>query len=78
MTTEEKTEIQSLLDRAQSKIAADHSPDGYNIGVNIGRAAGQNRMHVHVHLIPVIVVMLLIRAAEYDAFSQKMIQSTAQ
>jgi len=52
MTPEEKTEIQSLLDRAQSKIAADHSPDGYNIGVNIGRAAGQNRMHVHVHLIP--------------------------
>ena len=49
MTTEEKTEIQSLLDRAQSSIAADHSPDGYNIGVNIGRAAGQNRMHVHVH-----------------------------
>jgi diadenosine tetraphosphate (Ap4A) HIT family hydrolase len=52
MTTEEKTEIQSLLDRAQSKIAVDHSPDGYNIGVNIGRAAGQNRLHVHVHLIP--------------------------
>jgi len=52
MTVAEKTEIQALLDRAQSKIAADHSPDGYNIGVNIGRAAGQNRMHVHVHLIP--------------------------
>jgi diadenosine tetraphosphate (Ap4A) HIT family hydrolase len=52
MTGEEKAEIQSLLDRAQTKIAADHSPDGYNIGVNIGRAAGQNRMHVHVHLIP--------------------------
>ena len=29
-----------------------HSPDGFNIGVNIGKAAGQNRMHVHVHLIP--------------------------
>ena len=26
--------------------------DGCNIGVNIGRAAGQARMHVHVHLIP--------------------------
>ena len=52
MTVEEKAEIQSLLDRAQTRIAADHSPDGYNIGVNIGRAAGQNRMHVHVHLIP--------------------------
>ena len=52
MTVEDKAEIQSLLDRAQARIAADHSPDGYNIGVNIGRAAGQNRMHVHVHLIP--------------------------
>jgi diadenosine tetraphosphate (Ap4A) HIT family hydrolase len=52
MTFEEKAEIQSLLDDAQNKIAEDHSPDGYNIGVNIGRAAGQNRMHVHVHLIP--------------------------
>ncbi len=52
MTTEEKTEIQSLLDLAQRKIALDPSPDGYNIGVKIGRAAGQNRMHVHVHLIP--------------------------
>ena len=52
MTVEEKAAIQSLLDGAQTKIAADHSPDGYNIGVNIGRAAGQNRMHVHVHLIP--------------------------
>jgi diadenosine tetraphosphate (Ap4A) HIT family hydrolase len=52
MTVAEKTEIQALLDRAQSRIAADFSPDGYNIGVNIGRAAGQNRMHVHVHLIP--------------------------
>ena len=36
MTTEEKTEIQSLLDRAQSKIAADHSPDGYNIASILG------------------------------------------
>ena len=52
MTVQEKAEILALLDRAQTKIAADHSPDGYNIGVNIGRAAGQNRMHVHVHLVP--------------------------
>jgi diadenosine tetraphosphate (Ap4A) HIT family hydrolase len=52
MTATEKAEIQSLLDQAQSRIEADHAPDGYNIGVNVGRAAGQNRMHVHVHLIP--------------------------
>jgi diadenosine tetraphosphate (Ap4A) HIT family hydrolase len=27
-------------------------PDGYNIGVNVGEAAGQTVMHLHVHLIP--------------------------
>lgn len=52
MTLEEKSEVHALLDRAQSAIGAEHAPDGYNIGVNVGRAAGQNRMHVHVHLIP--------------------------
>jgi len=41
-----------LLDRAKAYISQEHSPDGYNIGVNIGKAGGQSRMHVHVHLIP--------------------------
>jgi diadenosine tetraphosphate (Ap4A) HIT family hydrolase len=27
-------------------------PDGYNIGVNIGRTAGQSIPHVHIHMIP--------------------------
>lgn len=52
MTWEEKTSILALLDRAKSEIEKEYSPDGYNIGVNINRAGGQNRMHVHVHLIP--------------------------
>ena len=29
-----------------------YSPDGYNIGINCGEAAGQTIFHVHVHLIP--------------------------
>ena len=52
MTWEEKTSVLKLLDRAKVEIEEQHSPDGYNIGVNIERAAGQSRMHVHVHLIP--------------------------
>lgn len=52
MTAAEKTSIIALLDRAKADISRQHSPDGYNIGVNIGTAAGQSRMHVHVHLIP--------------------------
>lgn len=52
MTTEEQSAVLGLLNDAQRLIQRDHSPDGYNIGVNIGKAGGQSRMHVHVHLIP--------------------------
>ena len=52
MTTEEQVAVLSLLNQAQRLIQKQHAPDGYNIGVNIGKAGGQSRMHVHVHLIP--------------------------
>ena len=52
MTSEEQTAVLGLLNRAQQLIQDNHRPDGYNIGVNIGKAGGQSRMHVHVHLIP--------------------------
>jgi len=52
MSTAEKSAILTLLDRAKALIAREFAPDGYNIGVNIGHAGGQTRMHVHVHLIP--------------------------
>ena len=52
MTQEEKNSIIALLERAKTEVSSAHSPDGYNIGVNIGKAGGQSRMHVHVHLIP--------------------------
>ncbi|OAD19457.1 histidine triad (HIT) protein [Candidatus Thiomargarita nelsonii] len=29
-----------------------YAPDGYNIGINDGLAAGQTVMHLHIHLIP--------------------------
>jgi diadenosine tetraphosphate (Ap4A) HIT family hydrolase len=52
MTPEEQAAVLSLLNEAHRQIEAQHSPDGFNIGVNVGKAAGQSRMHVHVHLIP--------------------------
>jgi diadenosine tetraphosphate (Ap4A) HIT family hydrolase len=52
MTPEEQLAVADLLREAHRLIHARHSPDGYNIGVNVGQAAGQSRMHVHVHLIP--------------------------
>jgi diadenosine tetraphosphate (Ap4A) HIT family hydrolase len=29
-----------------------YKPDGYNIGINCGEAAGQTVMHCHIHIIP--------------------------
>jgi diadenosine tetraphosphate (Ap4A) HIT family hydrolase len=44
--------VMDLLFEMQSRLAAELCPDGFNIGVNSGAAAGQTVMHVHVHLIP--------------------------
>ena len=52
MTDAEQAAVLALLNDARERIHGKHAPDGYNIGANIGSAAGQARMHVHVHLIP--------------------------
>lgn len=33
-------------------LVARHSPDGFNVGVNCGEAAGQSVWHAHIHVIP--------------------------
>ena len=52
LSAEEQAAVLELLNRAQRRVHEEHAPDGYNIGANVGRAAGQSRMHVHFHLIP--------------------------
>jgi diadenosine tetraphosphate (Ap4A) HIT family hydrolase len=52
MSADEQAAVLALLAQAHRLVQAQHAPDGYNIGVNIGKAGGQSRMHVHVHLIP--------------------------
>ena len=51
-TADEREAILSLLDQAKAWLDRDHAPAGYNVGVNVGAAAGQTIMHLHVHLIP--------------------------
>jgi len=51
-TREEKLAILELIDRAKEFLDREFKPDGYNIGVNVGEAAGQTIMHVHIHVIP--------------------------
>ena len=52
MTADEQWAVLALLSDIQKAIQQQHRPDGYNIGVNVGKTAGQSRMHVHLHLIP--------------------------
>jgi diadenosine tetraphosphate (Ap4A) HIT family hydrolase len=40
------------LSSTQLVTRSDTKPDGYNIGMNCGTAAGQTVMHFHCHVIP--------------------------
>ena len=51
-TMEEKAAIFELIEQAKAMLDNEYHPDGYNIGINCGEAAGQSVMHVHVHLMP--------------------------
>jgi diadenosine tetraphosphate (Ap4A) HIT family hydrolase len=52
VTAEERAALFTLIDKAKEELDTEFSPEGYNIGINDGRAAGQTVMHLHVHLIP--------------------------
>ena len=50
---EERQAIFELVDEVKRLLdARTPAPDGYNIGINCGEAAGQTVMHLHVHVIP--------------------------
>ena len=49
---QERADLFTLLLEVREVLDREHNPDGYNIGVNTGRAAGQTVMHLHVHVIP--------------------------
>ncbi|SEM93371.1 HIT family protein [Lihuaxuella thermophila] len=52
LTVMEKQAVDRLLAAARNHLEKHYQPDGYNVGINCGKAAGQTIFHVHVHLIP--------------------------
>lgn len=51
-TFEELNAINQLLFVVKKILDEKFQPAGYNIGVNIGQAAGQTIFHLHYHIIP--------------------------
>lgn len=52
ITGDEREAMLALLDSAKLGLDAAFHPDGYNVGINDGEAAGQTVPHLHLHLIP--------------------------
>jgi diadenosine tetraphosphate (Ap4A) HIT family hydrolase len=52
LNREEQSALLGLLTRARVSLPFNRPPDGFNVGINVGTAAGQTVMHAHVHLIP--------------------------
>lgn len=48
----ERADMGMMLQHVKQTLDKRYHPDGYNIGINIGTAAGQTVFHVHMHLIP--------------------------
>ena len=51
-TPAEREEMLRLADEAHRILAQKHAPDGFNLGINDGPAAGQSVPHLHLHMIP--------------------------
>jgi ATP adenylyltransferase len=53
LDSETSAEIMQLAQRMQSALDAVYHPEGYNLGMNLGRSAGAGIAdHLHLHLLP--------------------------
>jgi diadenosine tetraphosphate (Ap4A) HIT family hydrolase len=52
ITAAERSSLLQLLASEKQRLDEEFKPDGYNVGINDGSAAGQTIPHMHIHLIP--------------------------
>jgi len=45
-------DTKKMIDTIKHHLDKTYNPDGYNIGWNVGKVAGQTVQHVHLHVIP--------------------------
>ena len=53
LSAEENSEMMSLVGRCESVLRQAMNPDGFNIGMNLGKVAGAGvEDHIHFHIVP--------------------------
>lgn len=52
LTEDEVIAVYRLVRLMRDRLEQSQNPRGFNVGVNIGDAAGQSVGHVHIHVIP--------------------------
>jgi ATP adenylyltransferase len=53
LTEEEMGDLMKLTRRCQNVLTQVMKPDGFNIGINLGSAAGAGIIdHIHIHVVP--------------------------
>jgi ATP adenylyltransferase len=53
LTDEEMLDMMKLLRRCQAALTKVMRPEGFNIGVNLGKCAGAGILeHLHIHIVP--------------------------
>ena len=53
VTDEEMSDLMKLTRRCQNALTKIMKPDGFNIGVNLGKVAGAGiAEHLHIHIVP--------------------------
>ncbi|HHY85527.1 MAG TPA: HIT domain-containing protein [Verrucomicrobia bacterium] len=53
LTAEELTDLMQLTRRCKKALTQTMKPDGFNIGINLGKCAGAGILeHLHIHVVP--------------------------
>ena len=53
LADEELTDLMKLTRRCQNALTSVMKPDGFNIGLNLGKVAGAGILgHLHIHIVP--------------------------
>jgi len=53
LSADERMDLLQLLARAETALRREYRPHGFNMGVNLGEAAGAGVLgHLHAHLVP--------------------------